>query len=106
MATIDTGSESLRDGDVQTAVFVFSRTGQVAVAINVTPATGYFKPFGPGSLPTTAAPTPSGAATPTGSPAPGATDTATPTGTQTGTPTGTPSGTPTDTATDGTTTNS
>lgn len=57
-AAIDSGSEALRDGDVQNAVFVFSSTGPVALPINVTPATGYFQQYGPTSVPTTAAPTP------------------------------------------------
>ncbi|HEY5832466.1 DUF461 domain-containing protein [Streptomyces sp.] len=56
-ATISSGSEALRDGDVQKAVFVFSSTGPVALLINVTPATGYFEPYGPTSVPPTAAPT-------------------------------------------------
>ena len=91
---LDGSSESLRDGDVQDAVFTFSAAGQVKMQVNVTPAAGYFQAYGPGSVPTTAAPsptatvnpgkpkgTPSGKATPTG--------TATPTGKATATPTGT-----------------
>jgi hypothetical protein len=49
--------ESLRDGDVQNAVFSFSSAGAVKMQVNVTPASSYFAPYGPGSLPTTAAPT-------------------------------------------------
>jgi hypothetical protein len=66
-AVLDTGSESLRDGDVQSAVFTFSSTGQVALPVNVTPATGYLEPYGPSSLPTTAPPYPT-ATTPTATP--------------------------------------
>nr|WP_202451719.1 DUF461 domain-containing protein [Streptomyces sp. SID4948] len=95
-ATIDTGSESLRDGDVQTAVFLFSATGPVSLPINVTPANGYFKPYGPGSLPATTTPSPS--ATGTATPTTGAGGTATPGSTDTATPTGTPTGTATPTA--------
>lgn len=84
-ATIDSGSESLRDGDVQNAVFNFSTTGAVALPVNVTPAAGFFEPYGPSSLPTTAVPLP--------------TDTATAAPTDTATPTGTATATPTDTAT-------
>lgn len=72
-AVVDSGAEALRDGDVQNAVFQFSATGPVALQVNVMPATGDYEKFGPSSLPTTEAPTPS--ATPT--------DTATPTGTAT-----------------------
>lgn len=102
-ASIDTGNEALRDGDVQTAVFLFSDTGPVSMPINVTPSRGFFQPYGPSSLPTTAAPsptdtpspstTPNGSATPSGTPS----DTGTPTDTPGGTPSGT--GTPTDTPT-------
>jgi hypothetical protein len=84
-AAIETGGESLRDGDVQKAVFVFSSTGPVALQINVTPATGEYADFGPSSLPTTAPPAPTGTAAPTDT----ATATATATQTQTVTPTGT-----------------
>ncbi|SEG88511.1 hypothetical protein SAMN05216223_11979 [Actinacidiphila yanglinensis] len=87
-------NESLRDGDVQEAVFSFSAAGAVKMQVNVTPATRYFAPYGPGALPTTAAPTtPSTPASPSTSTNPGSTST----------PTGKPSGTatPTSTATAG-----
>ncbi|WP_329366179.1 DUF461 domain-containing protein [Streptomyces sp. NBC_00669] len=62
-------NEALRDGDVQNAVFSFSSSGAVKMEVNVTPASSYFAPYGPGSLPTTTAPTtPSTGSTPTGSP--------------------------------------
>jgi hypothetical protein len=86
-AVINSGVESLRDGDVQNAVFNFSSTGAVALPVNVTPAAGFFAPYGPSSVPTTAAPLPT------------ETPTATPTGTQTGTATPTDTATPTGTAT-------
>ncbi|WP_329134952.1 DUF461 domain-containing protein [Streptomyces sp. NBC_01476] len=84
-AVIDSGQESLRDGDVQTAVFRFSGSGPVSLPINITPSAGYFQPYGPSSLPTTATPSPSDTATPTTTPDSTATptDTATPTGTAT-----------------------
>lgn len=89
-AAISTGAESLRDGDVQNAVFNFSRTGAVTLPLQVTPARGFFAPFGPSSLPTTAAPTntPTNTATATPTATPGST--ATPTGTATATATPTP----------------
>lgn len=83
-AVINSGAESLKDGDVQNAVFNFSSTGAVALPLDVTPAAGYFQPYGPSSLPTTVAPTPTGTATATAIPG----STATPSGTAT--PTGTP----------------
>jgi hypothetical protein len=64
-ATIDTGSESLRDGDVQNAVFTFSGVGAVSVPANVTPATGFFEPFGPSSVPTVQTPSQTDTPTPT-----------------------------------------
>lgn len=48
-ATVSSGQESLRDGDVQTTVFTFSGTGPVKVMANVTPAVGYLQPYGPSS---------------------------------------------------------
>lgn len=70
-AVLDTGSESVRNGDVQNAVFTFSAAGPVKLEINVTPASSYFEPYGPGSLPTTTPPaTPSGKATRTGTATP------------------------------------
>jgi len=91
-AVLTTGGEDLRDGDVQNAVFTFSGTGPVKMQINVTPASSYFEPYGPGSLPTTAAPSPTDTATPTTTPS----STSTPTGTpsSTSTPTGTSTTTP------------
>ncbi|BBA99224.1 putative lipoprotein [Actinacidiphila reveromycinica] len=83
-AVLTGGGEALRDGDVQNAVFSFSSSGAVKMNVNVTPASSYFAPYGPGSLPTTAAPTkPATPATPTtgGTPTTGSTPTgsATPT---------------------------
>lgn len=83
-AVLTTGGEDLRDGDVQNAVFTFSATGPVKMQVNVTPASRYFAPYGPGSLPTTAAPTtPSSTATPTGTQTPSSTTTSTGTPTTT-----------------------
>ena len=62
-AVLSGAGEALRDGDVQDAVFTFSGAGAVKTAVSVTPAAGYFEPYGPGSAPTTPAPAPS-AATP------------------------------------------
>jgi hypothetical protein len=65
-AAVLPGTEALRDGDVQDAVFDFSAAGAVKMQVTVTPASSYFAPYGPGSAPTTAAPsTPS---TPTTTP--------------------------------------
>lgn len=86
-AVIADSGEAFQDGDVQNAVFNFSTTGAVALPVNVIPATGYWEPYGPGAIPTTAAPSPSARVTPSG--------TATPQGTAT--PKGT--ATPTDTTT-------
>lgn len=82
-AVVGGGAEALRDGDVQNAVFQFSAAGAVALPVQVQPATGYLEPFGPGTLPTTAAPSPS--ATPTTPPSGTATPTSTPSGTATAT---------------------
>lgn len=68
-AVVTSGAEALRDGDVQNAVFVFSGTGAVALPVNVLPATGFYQPYGPGSLPATPAPSPTATpATPTAKP--------------------------------------
>lgn len=48
-AVLDTGNESLRDGDVQQTVFTFSSSGPVSVQSNVVPAAGFFAPYGPAS---------------------------------------------------------
>lgn len=96
-AVLNTGAQSLQNGGVQDAVFVFSGTGPVALPLNVLPAAGYFESYGPSTLPTTPPPAPSTAPTakPGSNPsAPGAG--ATPTG---GTPAGSPAkATPTGTA--------
>ncbi len=60
-AVLSGAGEGLRDGDVQDAVFTFSGAGAVKTPISVTPAAGYFEPYGPGSAPTTPAPAPSDA---------------------------------------------
>ncbi|MFI0943833.1 DUF461 domain-containing protein [Streptomyces sp. NPDC021020] len=82
---VNGGQEQLQNGSFQNAVFTFSGTGQVPVKIQVLPAASYFAPYGPGSLPTTEAPTP--------------TDTATSTETPGGTATPTDTASPSDTAT-------
>ncbi|WP_333768662.1 DUF461 domain-containing protein [Streptomyces sp. IBSBF 2435] len=88
-AVISSGAESLQDGNVQNAVFNFSSTGAVALPVNVTPAAGFFEPYGPSSLPTTAVPTDTAtaSATPGGTASPGGTatpsDTASPSDTAT-----------------------
>ena len=94
-AVITAGDESLRDGDVQQAVFTFSGAGPVSLPVMVSPAVGYLQPYGPSSVPTTAAPTtaapttsapaqPGSSATPTNGATPGSG--ATPTGSATATP--------------------
>jgi hypothetical protein len=86
-AVVDSSTESLRNGDVENAVFQFSSTGPVALQVNVVPATGDYAEFGPASLPTTQAPSPSPTPTQTDK-AKGPKGKATPTGAAT--PTGTP----------------
>lgn len=86
-AVVDSSTEALRDGDVQNAVFEFSATGPVAIQLNVVPARGDYKLYGPSSLPTTQPPTPSN--TPK--------DTSSPTGTNTPKNTGSPTNTSTPT---------
>ena len=81
-AVLTTGGEALRDGDVQSAVFTFSGAGAVRMQVSVTPASGYFEAYGPGSAPTTPAPAPTGTA-----PATPASPTATAMPTGTATPT-------------------
>lgn len=80
-AVLNSGAETLRNGDVQNAVFVFSSSGAVSLPINVTPAAGFFEPYGPGSLAPSTPPsptatpgttTPGSTATPTGTASPGA----------------------------------
>lgn len=96
-AAVQTGAQTLRDGDVQQAVFTFSGSGPVTLQISVSPAVGYLAPYGPGSLPTTAAPLPSPSATPTTG-APGSTPTTSP-GTKPTTKPATPTTKPTATKT-------
>jgi len=75
-AVIENGSEATQNGNVQTLVFKFSRTGDIALGATVIPAAGYFKDFGPSALPEASkTPEKSPAATPSGSAAetPGAT---------------------------------
>ncbi|MBY8880233.1 DUF461 domain-containing protein [Actinacidiphila acidipaludis] len=57
-AVVQSGGESLRNGDVQQATFTFSQAGAVSLPVNVTPAAGFFAPYGPSSAPTTATATP------------------------------------------------
>ena len=80
-AVIQSGGEALRNGDVQQATFTFSQAGAVSLPVNVTPATSFFQPYGPSSVPTTATATPGGTSTPTTQPNSPATptNTATPT---------------------------
>lgn len=95
-ATVDTGSEALRDGDVQNAVFTFSDAGPVTVLANVLPATGFYQPYGPSSTPTTQAPTSTPTSTPSGKPnsKPGSTPKSPAGSTPTSTPTGSATPTP------------
>ncbi|MBT2510913.1 DUF461 domain-containing protein [Streptomyces sp. ISL-98] len=79
-AVIEKGREAARDGDAQPVVFELSSTGSVELRAFVTPATHYFKGFGPSEAPKPPAATPTGSAT------------ATPSGTPTGTPTEPPAG--------------
>jgi hypothetical protein len=107
-AVITGAGGSLHDGDVAKAVFVFSTTGPVALPVNVTPATGFFAPYGPGQATAGASPSASPSATPSGSATPGGKNgqkpgrksTAAPGQSQQGTqPSSTPSTTPSGTAT-------
>ncbi|MER7727908.1 DUF461 domain-containing protein [Streptomyces sp. NPDC096323] len=50
-AVIENGSEATLNGNVQTLVFKFSRTGDIALGATVVPAAGYFKDFGPSAQP-------------------------------------------------------
>ncbi|MGW7008542.1 hypothetical protein ACWGCW_38640 [Streptomyces sp. NPDC054933] len=50
------GSQGIVPGDFQSTVFNFSSTGQVSLAPQVTPATHFFQPFGPGVEVTPSAP--------------------------------------------------
>jgi hypothetical protein len=68
-AVIENGREAAQNGNVQTVVFKFSRTGEVPLGVFVVPATSYFTGFGPSSLPALPSETP--AATPSGSATPG-----------------------------------
>jgi hypothetical protein len=87
-AVLDTAAANPRNGDVQNAVFSFSRSGRLKMLATVLPATGYYAPFGPSTTPT-----PTATGTPAGS-TPGATETTTPSSTPTSTST-TPTSTPT-----------
>ncbi|MFI6862079.1 DUF461 domain-containing protein [Streptomyces sp. NPDC050421] len=67
-AVIENGSEATQSGNVQPLVFKFGRTGDITLGASVVPATGFFKDFGPSSLPETPKkPAKSPEATPTGS---------------------------------------
>nr|WSW67783.1 DUF461 domain-containing protein [Streptomyces sp. NBC_00995] len=67
-AVIENGHEATQNGNVQSLVFKFSRTGDIPLGASVVPATGYFKGFGPSALPETPKkPESSSEATPTGS---------------------------------------
>ncbi|WP_031525270.1 hypothetical protein [Streptomyces sp. NRRL F-5123] len=82
---ISSGQEQLQNGGFQNAVFTFSGAGQIPLKIQVMPAASYFAPYGPGSLPTTEAPTPTATSTETPGGTARPTDTASPTGTATAT---------------------
>ncbi|MFI6061700.1 DUF461 domain-containing protein [Streptomyces sp. NPDC051286] len=69
-AVIENGREAARNGNVQSVVFKFSKTGDVPLGVFVVPATSYFTGFGPSSLPAVPSETP--ATTPSGSATPGA----------------------------------
>ncbi|MFF1835435.1 DUF461 domain-containing protein [Streptomyces sp. NPDC058231] len=75
-AVIENGREAGQNGNVQSVVFKFSRTGDVTLRAFVVPATSYFKGFGPSSLPVTPAETPAtpSASETTGAPAAGSSD--------------------------------
>ncbi|MFF2011908.1 DUF461 domain-containing protein [Streptomyces sp. NPDC058195] len=64
-AVIESGLEAAQAGNVQRVVFTFSSTGEVPIDAFVVPAEGYFKGYGPSSLPVK--PTKSPEATSTGS---------------------------------------
>jgi hypothetical protein len=63
-AVIESGGESLRNGDVQQATFTFSSSGALSLPVNVIPAISFYAPYGPSSVPTTGSPLP-GDITPT-----------------------------------------
>ncbi|MFE7480710.1 DUF461 domain-containing protein [Streptomyces sp. NPDC057552] len=69
-AVIEKGREAAQDGNIQQVVFKLSRTGDVGLGATVVPATGYYKDFGPGTLPEAPAPKPSNTPTPGGSATP------------------------------------
>ncbi|WP_431043654.1 DUF461 domain-containing protein [Streptomyces sp. P1-3] len=77
-AVIENGREAARDGDAQSVVFDFNKTGEVELKAFVVPATSYFDKWGPEKPP---APKPTQPATPT-----------TPAGTPTGTAPASPGG--------------
>ncbi|MFH8405363.1 DUF461 domain-containing protein [Streptomyces sp. NPDC018019] len=63
-AVLDSGRESVKNGDAQSVTFDFSAAGKVTLRAFVVPAKSYFKDFGPSEVPS-----PSGSARPSGSPA-------------------------------------
>lgn len=80
-AVLSGATESLRNGDMQGTTFTFSGAGDVSLPVNVMPAAGYLEPYGPGSVPTTEAPTPT--STDTASPGDTSSPTSMPTSTDT-----------------------
>ncbi|MFE9725376.1 DUF461 domain-containing protein [Streptomyces sp. NPDC005794] len=62
-AVIDNGRQAGRGGNVQTVAFAFSETGDIELGAAIVPATGFFKDFGPSTLPSAKpSATPSGSA--------------------------------------------
>ncbi|MCM2412634.1 MULTISPECIES: DUF461 domain-containing protein [unclassified Streptomyces] len=97
-AVIENGSEATQNGNVQSLVFKFSKTGDIPLGASVVPAGSYFKGFGPSSLPQLPKkPAQSPDASPSGSASetPGA-----PSGTPSGSASASNSTTPTDAASD------
>ncbi|MET9391617.1 DUF461 domain-containing protein [Streptomyces sp. NPDC006624] len=96
-AVLPSSRESVQDGNAQKVTFTFSKTGDVSLRALVVPAESYFSEWGPSEVPAG----PAGSASPSGSPAEGASGS--PAGTESPAASGTPGGsespaTPTDAA--------
>ncbi|MFH8594156.1 DUF461 domain-containing protein [Streptomyces rimosus] len=90
-AVLNSGRESVKNGDAQPVTFDFSDAGKVSLRAFVVPAKSYFKDFGPSEMPSpSGSARPSGSASPSGSPS-GA---ATPSGSSSGSATPGGNGTP------------
>ncbi|MEN2421163.1 DUF461 domain-containing protein [Streptomyces rimosus] len=90
-AVLNSGRESVQNGDAQPVTFDFSDAGKVSLRAFVVPAKSYFKDFGPSEVPSpSGSARPSGSASPSGSPS-GA---ATPSGSSSGSATPGGNGTP------------